>query len=104
LEGPALLDVEGGTVTASLGSAIEFVVHRTNHWRWNLGIGTVLRVPLSPATPVSVGPLAETALRWLFVWGTGLSLSVHALAPIVVVHEPSPQVIVIPTLALYTEL
>lgn len=77
-EGTLNIDFGRGEVGLFVGSVSEYVVYRTNHLRWNVGLGTALRVPIWPKVGWELGPLAESALRWTIGWGFGLSLSLQA--------------------------
>jgi hypothetical protein len=103
-EAPLFLEI-GETHAVSFGSGLEYVFPHTNHLRFNVGVGVALRVPFDPATRVGAGPFAESAIRWLFAWGLGLSASLHAVCPFDL-HEPlhSPGIEIYPSLALYEEL
>lgn len=77
-EGTLTLDFAGGQGGVLLGSASEYVLYRSNHLRWNAGLGLSLRLASAPVPEAQGGVLAETALRWTVSWGFGVGASLQA--------------------------
>jgi hypothetical protein len=102
-DGPLLIEL-GDEKAIVGGNGLEFVYHGTNHWRMNVGVGGMLRVPLDSSAPLLAGPYAETAVRWLVWWGVGFSVELH-LAYAVELREPARpgELDVSPGLAIYQE-
>ena len=89
-------------LTAALGLA--YACHRENHWRFDVGGGTSLGVPVQAWTQVEVGAFAATSIRWQFAWGVGLSLGLHLLYTLPVAVPPGPGALAIqPALSAYQE-
>lgn len=95
------LFIELGPAALSLGVAVEYVYFHDNHWRLDVGLGGLLRFAFQ-SLAFGGGPYLKASVRWLFAWGLGAQLGVHAVVQ-VTGPEPVPTFLLVPTLGLYQE-
>lgn len=98
LETVLLLELER-TAAASVGVGLEYVYFQRNHWRLEVGAGVALRYAFSPTGMLHPGPYLMAAVRWLFAWGIGASVSLHVLTS----QYASLEIVAFPSLSLYQE-
>ncbi|MHB8418196.1 MAG: hypothetical protein ACYDCL_08970 [Myxococcales bacterium] len=112
VELPVYFEAGVGPQALLVGLGLEDVWWRNNHWQVSSGGGVATDYVFASGVPWLSGPYGQCGVRWLFLWGVGLSLDLRVLLPVgegtvrpLGAALPSPwRAVILPSLSLYQEL